>query len=150
MSVISLFGSDAIILNEVVFSDFADGIVGQLTFPNDLTTTTAGANGNAVIAKNADGQIAELELRILIGTANDKQLNSWLAKVQSDLASFILIEGEVTKWVGDGQGNKSPTTYFLSGGVPVKIPDAQRDESGSGDQGVAVWLIRFANGVRKQ
>lgn len=131
-----------------VINDLADGDNSDLAFPNELMAVKTGKNGNTIFALNTTGRMADLKLRLIRGSYDDKMLNDWLAEQNNDPASFRLIEGQLVKRVGDGQGNITSDTYILSGGVFVRFPAGKSNAEGDTDQSVAVYEIRFANGSR--
>ena len=146
---ISLNGSDVINIDGTLQTDFADGDVGVLTLPNELVSTKPGKNGNTVIAFNATGQLGELTLRFIRGSGNDQYINAAYRAFVNDPALFVTIEGNITKQIGDGNGNVTLDTYTLFGGVPQAIPEVKSNVEGDTDQGVTMWKIRFAK-VQRQ
>lgn len=144
MNRFTLTGSDTLILNDRIFSDFVDQDAVLVEFPNELSTTTKGKNGNAVIAKNSQGSMGTMTLRILRGSPDDKYLNSLVNLFELDSASFPLIFGEFTKRLGDGEGNVNEDNYVCSGGVISSQPGASSNANGDTEQGVSVVVITFA------
>jgi len=55
-----IIGADSIIINGRGLVDFANGDNAVLTFPNDISNTARGKNGNVVSAKNEMGKMGEL------------------------------------------------------------------------------------------
>ena len=114
---IALTGNHSIIIDGLPLVDLANGDVGTLTFPNDITSATTGKNGNSIIAINETGKIAELSIRVLRGSSDDKTLNSKFKTMEADLPSFTLLTGSIVKRIGDGISGVTEDTYALSGGT---------------------------------
>jgi len=145
---IALTGNDSIIIDGLPLVDLANGDIGTLTFPNDITSATTGKNGNSIIVINETGQIAELSLRVLRGSSDDKTLNSRFKVMEADLPSFVLITGSIIKRIGDGISNVVEDTYALSGGSFSKRVETTSNVEGDIEQGVSVYNIRFTNSSR--
>ena len=145
---IALTGNDSIIIDGLPLVDLANGDVGTLTFPNDITSATTGKNGNSIIALNETGKIAELSIRVLRGSSDDKTLNSKFKTMEADLPSFTLLTGSIVKRIGDGISNVVEDTYALSGGSFSKRVETTTNVEGDIEQGVSVYNIRFTNSSR--
>jgi hypothetical protein len=145
---IALTGNDSIIIDGLPLVDLANGDVGTLTFPNDITSATTGKNGNSIIALNETGKIAELSIRVLRGSSDDKTLNSKFKTMEADLPSFTLLTGSIVKRIGDGISNVVDDTYALSGGTFSKRVETTSNVEGDIEQGVSVYNIRFTNSSR--
>ena len=144
----TLTGNDSIIIDGLPLVDLANGDVGTLTFPNDITSATTGKNGNSIIALNETGKIAELSIRVLRGSSDDKTLNSKFKTMEADLPSFTLLTGSIVKRIGDGISNVVEDTYALSGGSFSKRVETTSNVEGDIEQGVSVYNIRFTNSSR--
>ena len=145
MSSVSLTGADTIQIDSRVLRDLADLDCVKLTFPNDISAMKTSKNGNTIYALNETGKVAECELRVLLGSDDDKYLNSRLQEMKSDLSSFILVTASFAKRVGDGSGNISTKIYQCSGGVFKKQPEAKTSAEGDTEQSVAIYTISFHN-----
>lgn len=145
---IALTGNDTIIIDGLPLVDLANGDVGALSFPNDITSATTGKNGNSIIAINETGKIAELSIRVLRGSSDDKTLNSKFKTMEADLPSFTLLTGSIVKRIGDGISNVTEDTYALSGGTFSKRVETTSNVEGDIEQGVSVYNIRFTNSSR--
>lgn len=149
---ISLTGDDTIILSagaqQLLVTDFAIGVVAEITFPENLVKVTRGKNGNTVYALNNQGFQSELKLKTLLGRNTDTFLNAQMALMQQAFSAFILMGGIFIKNVGDGQGNITPVTYIMSGGIPMKTPMAQSVAEGVAEQSLVEWDMIFANNSR--
>ncbi len=141
----SLSGADVIQINGRILNDLADQNPVDLTFPNDMFTVKRGKNGNVIYAQNNMGGMAECKLRLLIGSDDDKFLTSIFQTAVNDLSTFILITGQFSKRVGDGQGVISTVVYQMSGGIIKKGIEAKTASEGDADQSVAEYTIVFGN-----
>lgn len=145
---VSLTGNDVVTLNGRVFHDFAQNDIIMLDFAEELVKVQASKNGNVVYGLNENGKMSTLTLRLLLGSSDDRYLNSLLASQTTDLSGFILIVGSFVKRVGDGAGNVTNVIYNTLGGVLEKIPGAKTNTTGEVEQSVAVWLVRFGQNTR--
>lgn len=145
---VSLTGKDVICLNGRVIHDFASGDIAKLSFDDDLVKVQAAKDGNIIYALNENGKMAKLELLLLLGSADDRYLNSLIASQNSDLSAFILIAGSFVKRVGDGQGNVKNVIYNTLGGVITRYPGASSNTTGATEQSVASWSLHFGNNTR--
>ena len=145
---VSLTGKDVIVLNGRVMKNFADATLAELTFDTNLMEVKASKDGNTIYALNEQGRVSELKLRLLLGSSDDKFLNSMLASMKSDPSGFILILGSFTKRVGDGAGNSSLVVYQCVGGAFSKMPAAKSSAAGDTDQSVVEWAIKFGSADR--
>ncbi len=148
MAAVSLSGSDTLQIDGRILNDFADGDQAMLDFPNDLAAVKVGKNGNTVFAFNNMGRMGELKLRILLGSDDDKYLNSRLSEMFNDFSNFVLVSGAFSKRVGDGASNISTDVYSLNSGVFKRNVNAKTNAEGDTDQSVAEYTIVFGD-VRK-
>ena len=148
MATQSLTGSDTISIDGIPLIDLGDGDVGSLTHPNELVGVKTGKNGNSIFALNETGDRADLVLRVLRGSNDDKTLNSRLVSMKADFAGFVTITGQVIKKVGDGLGNVTNDIYDLSGGVFSKRVETISNVEGNTDQSLAIYNIKFTNSPR--
>lgn len=145
---VSLTGNDTLKLRDRIFADFADGDYANLTFPNDIAALKTGKDGNTIYALNETGRQAELVLRVLRGSSDDKFLQNLLAAQRNDFSGFVLLEGELVKRVGDGKGNITQDTYLVTGGVFTKNVEVKSNAEGDTEQSVSVYTIAFGNNTR--
>lgn len=148
MSTVGLTGSDVIVIQERLLTDLADGDCVALTHPDDIATVTVGKNNNAIYGLNESGNRAEVVLRIIRGSGDDKFLNNLLTQQKANFAGFVLMTGEFIKKVGTGQGKISNDTYILSGGIFTKRVEGKNNTSGEAEQSVAIYTINFARAER--
>lgn len=150
MSGVSLTGKDTITLGARggaprILIDLADGDTGLLDFPNNLVEGKTGKNGNTIYAFNSTGVVSTLTLRVLRGSTDDKFLNSEQNLYKQDPASYVLLDGEIIKRVGDGIGNVTNDVYSIEGGIIQKMPIVKENVEGDTEQAVTIWIIMFAN-----
>ncbi len=148
MSKISMTGDDTIIIDNRSLADLADNDCVALSFPNEIATIKTGKNGNSIFALNESGKQADLILRVLRGSADDKILNGRMAQQDANFAGFVLINGEFIKKVGDGSGKITSDTYIASGGVFGKRVEAKSNVEGDTEQSIAIYNIKFAKAAR--
>lgn len=133
-------------------TSFADGDYARVTFPNDIMNFTIGKNRNMLAAYNAMGTLAELELRLLRGSKEDKFLQDQFPTFASDALQFNFIFAKVIKNLGVSNEGATASTieeiYTLNNGIISKAPEIVSNVSGSTDQGVVVWQVRFAEFTR--
>ena len=144
MTSFALTGGDTITINLRPLTDLADDDICTVSFPNEIVSVNTGKNRNTVYALNETGNNAEVTLRVIMNSSDDKFLNGLLAAQQSDLPSFTLITGSFTKRVGDGNGNISYNTYPLQGGVFTKFPDVKDNVNGDKEQAIITYNLKFA------
>ena len=143
-----LSGADTLIINGRVLQDLTDGNVGYLTFPNSVAAIKTGKNGNSLYALNTTGYQADLKLRILRGSADDKYLLGLYNSQQNNFAAFVLMQGSFVKQLGDGAGNINYDTYTCIGGIFVKPQEVMSNPEGNTEQNVTMYDIAFSNTAR--
>ena len=148
MSTVAMSGSDAVILNNRLLSDLADGDAVHLTYPNDIANVKTGKNGNSIYGLNASGKQADLVLRVVRGSADDKYLMNLLTQQQLNFEGTVLNQGEFIKKLGDGAGNVTSDTYLVSGGVFTKQVEGKSNMEGDTEQSIAIYHLKFSNAPR--
>lgn len=148
MGTFSLFGSDTIKIGERILSDFGKGEVAKVSFPTELATVTTGKNGNAIFVQNASGFQAELEVRVIRGSGDDKALQSLLTSYRSNSTGYVLQNAELAKKIGDGSGKVASDTYVLTGGIPTKQVEVVSNVEGDAEQAISVYTWVFATSDR--
>ncbi len=148
MNVYALSGNDTIQITDLVLRDFGDGDVANLTFPNDLVAVKNGKNGNAVFNLTASGRQADLEIKVIRGSNDDRALQALLNTMLADFPSFELLDGYFVKRIGDGQGAVTFDTILLSAGVFTKIPEAKENTEGDTNTALTIYRMKFANTKR--
>lgn len=145
----ALTGSDVITINGRILADLIDGDTVMVDFPNDIGAVKTGKNGNSIFAFNATGQNATTQIRLVLGSADDKFMQSLLASWIKDPSAFSLITAQFIKKTGDGAGNVASVIYDLTGGVFAKTPVAKTNVEGDTEQSVVVWNLTFSKGTRR-
>lgn len=145
---VTLTGKDVIVINGRVLHNFADGVIGELTYAGNLMEVKASKDGNTIYGMNEQGRVCDLKLRLQLGSGDDKVLNSLLTGMKADPAGFILMVASFTKRVGAGDGKTNLVVYQCTGGAFSKMPGVKSDASGSTDQSVVEWNIVFGNADR--
>lgn len=141
-------GSDSLIINQRILSDFANADAIDATRPNDAAAVETGKNGNSIFSKNENGNQMDVTIRLVRASPDDKFLNNLYAQQNNNFAGFPLMSGEYSKQVGDGTGNVQSDTYLLGGGIFIKQPGAKTSASADVDASVSVWAFRFAKSAR--
>lgn len=150
MSTVSLSGNDTVVIAGISFVDVADGDFFTFTYNADLVTVKRGKNGNTIYAENAMGLMVEATLRLIRGSADDKNLESLLSQQLQSFAQFVLMPGQFVKIVGDGNGNLTYDTYNFTGGVFQRGIDAKSNADGDSEQSVSVYRFVFGDTQRAQ
>lgn len=148
MSSVSLTGADVVTINGRVFSNYANNDVGKLTFDGDLVKVQPSKSGNVIYSLDVAGLMSKLELRLLLGSSDDRYINALLASQIRDFASTVLAVGSFVKRVGDGQGNITNVIYNTLGGVVSKFPESTINSAGNTDQSVVIWMFHFGSNTR--
>jgi len=149
MTVQALTGQDVIKLDDRIFNDLIDLDTVLLEYPSDIGVVKTGKNGNSIFAFNATGLNVNVTMRLVIGSTDDKYMQSRLAEWIKDPSAFILFTGQFTKRVGDGSANITNVIYNLTGGIFTKIPATKTNVEGDTEQSVAIYNLSFSNGVRQ-
>lgn len=144
MATLSLTGKDTIKINGVLQNSLPHGEVAKVTFSTDVVTVKTGKNGNTIYAKNETGNQATFDLRVIKGSAEDKELNRQLALYNTDPTKYVLMNAELVKVIGDGQGNITTDTYILTGGVITKNVEGISNVEGDVEQAISHYVMQFA------
>jgi len=148
MATFALVGSDTIKINQRLMTDLPHGEVAKVTYETDLATVKTGKNGNTIFAQNASGFAASMELKVMRGSADDKFMQSLLTSYRANPTGYVLINSELVKRVGDGQGNVTADTYVMTGGVPSKQIEVMSQVEGDVEQAVCTYTLKFAYSER--
>lgn len=141
-------GSDTSVLNNRVLTDLADANCIELTFDEDIASCKTGKNGNSIYSLKESGKKAKVKLRLVRGSSDDKYLNNLLVQMQASFETFVLMNGQFIKKIGDGLGNVSSDTYIMSGGIFTKKPGAKTNTDGEVDQSITEYMFEFSNAPR--
>jgi len=145
---LALSGNDSFILDGRIFRDFADGNYVETKFPNDQAVAKTGKNGNSIYSYNATGLMVETVLRLIRGSADDVYMNGRLQSQNANFAGFVLMVGEMTKKLGQGDGTITSDIYIMSGGIFKRGVDAKSNAEGDTEQSVSIYTIQFTNAPR--
>lgn len=148
MSINAITAQDTLSLFDQVISDFSDGDVSTITFPNEISALKTGKNRNTIYTENQTGNNAVLVARLVMNSNNDRLFNARMIQQLQDMAAFTLINGQFVKRVGDGQGNVGRNVYTLSGGIFTKKVETKENVEGDTEQGTCIYTITFANAAR--
>jgi len=148
MGTSSLTGNDTVTINGRNLTDFGDGDILDITFPNELVAVKKGKNQNSIFAYSEDGTLVNVSIRLIRSSPDDKFINSLRITMKQDFSAFSLITADFVKRVGDGLGNVSREIYALTGGVFAKESDTKSNTSGDTDQAVSIYNFTFTNGEK--
>jgi hypothetical protein len=148
MSSTAIAGADSLSVNGRNMADFADADFVKVTFPTDRVMVKRSKNGNTIFAINEMGGIADMELRLLIGSSDDKFMNSLFLGMEADISTFNLLAASFSKRVGDGKGNVTVAVYQLTGGVFKRRIEVISSAEGSIEQSIAVYHLQFGDAPR--
>lgn len=143
MASFSLTGDDQIILNVAnrLTQDLADGDAVTVTVPNDLVNIQVGKNGNAIYAKDENGNRFDMEIRVLRGSTSDNDLLTKYLSQRANFSGSTFITGQFVKHFGDGNGNVQAYTYTIGGAMIRKAPEMKSNVNGDTEQSVTVYNI---------
>lgn len=143
----SYTGQDILSFNGRLLTNFADGDVATITYPNELHGMKNGKNGNSMAAHNEQGNIAEMSLRVLKGSPDDKFLNSFVVSWKNHSDSFAPASAEFTKviTVDGGKTNEVTSLGFI---IPTKQVDTKDNTEGDTEQAVSVYSFRAGTSER--
>lgn len=148
MPTVAMSGNDTVVVLGRPLTDFGDGNVVELTYPNEIAAVKTGKNGNSIYSLNESGNQADVKIRLIRGSGDDKFLNGVLAQQMNNFAGFPLMPASFTKKVGDGRGNITNDVYVCSGGIFVKRVEANSNVEGDSEQSLAIYELKFANSPR--
>lgn len=148
MAAVAMSGADSFSLNNTILADLADGDCVTVEFPNEIMQVKKGKNGNTIYGFNAQGQIADVKIRLVRGSADDQFLNSLITQQNANPAGFVLMIGEFIKILGDGAGNITNDIYVFAGGVFTKQVMGKSNVEGDATQSVSEYTIRFSSAPR--
>jgi hypothetical protein len=145
----SLYGADTIKIAGNLIETVGSGEVAKLSYASELATVKTGKNGNTIFAQNASGFQASLEVKVIRGGKDDKDLNGYLNDYRTNPTGFVVKDAEIVKTIGDGAGKAVLDTYILNGGVPTKQVEAVVNTEGDTEQGISVYTFVFATCSRQ-
>lgn len=148
METFAVTGNDTLTLFDRNIIDLADGDASTVVFNEDSATMSVGKNGNAMFSKNEAGKIAEVTVRVIKGSSDDKFLNQKQTERDNDFAGSALASGQFVKIVGDGEGSFIRDVYTLRGGIFMRFVDTKENVAGDTEQAVSVYRLKFARAKR--
>ena len=140
-------GTDLLEFNGRILTDFADGDVAIITFPNELAAVKTGKNGNTVAVHNEMGREADLSLRVIKGSPDDKYLNTLVGYWQTRNDKFSPVSAVFTKMINVDGGISNEVTSLIFG-VPMKQVDTKENVEGDTEQAIAIYNFRFGDSSR--
>lgn len=124
-------------LNGYAFQDFADGDIIALTFPNDKTSHTIGANQSTVVKDRLNGDVGEMVVNVLKYGNDDIFLNPYA----ENGAIAGLLNGTLQRnFTKDGEDFVE--SYQLEAGSITTKPDNTINTQ-DGEESLS-YTIRFA------
>lgn len=143
----SYTGQDILKFGDRILTNFGDGDVATITYPNELHGMKAGKNGNSMAAHNEQGNIAEVVLRILKGSPDDKYLNSYVLAWKNHSDSFSPQTAEFTKIISVDGGitNEVTSLGFM---FPTRNVDTKDNVEGDTEQTISVYNFRAGKSDR--
>lgn len=130
---------------EFTLSDFADGVVAELSAPNEIGTVTTGYNGNGLGAHNEPGRQRVLTLRLVKASGDDKRINETYELWKNRDMRFKPLQMKFTKNISHSNGNVTHDTTECYFGIPGGVPTTVIDTTGSVEQVVSIYTFTFAN-----
>lgn len=139
--------NDIIEVDDELVTALANGDCAIITYPNDKMGMVTGKGGNTVGAHNEMGREADLVLRVVRGSPDDKRLNSRIIEWESRSENFKPITATFTKVivVDGGIANEVTTLKF---GLPTKGVETRENVEGDTEQVIAIYNIRFGDSKR--
>lgn len=143
----SYTGQDILKFGDRILSNFADGDVATITYPNEFHGMKIGKYGNAIAAHNEQGSMAELSIRVLKGSPDDKYLNSFLVSWKNHSPSFAPQTAEFTKviTVDNSITNEVTSLGFI---IPIRNVETKDNVEGDTEQSVSVYSFRAGESNR--
>ena len=144
MATFSLVGSDSLYINNRLLINLPHGEVAKVTYSTDLVTVKTGKSGNTIFAQNSSGFQATMELKLTRGSADDKYMQTELTSYRDDATGYVLMNAEIVKLIGDGEGKVKSDNYVLAGGIISKQVEVTSNVEGDVEQAVSSYTIQFA------
>jgi hypothetical protein len=137
-------GNDIIEIDDRLITDFADGDVAQLTYPNQKISKFSGDEGNTITVENASGRQAQLQLRILQNSRDYQYLKLRVSQQDADLVSMAKLTAKFTKITGDDAGKVSKDVVNCYGGNFLNGIQFTKGKNGNVEVAVAIFTILFS------
>jgi hypothetical protein len=130
-----------------LLTNFGEGDVAVITYPNELHGMKTGKGGNTIGAHNEMGREAELSLRVIKGSPDDKRLNSKIIAWKTRSSDFTPSTASFTKIISVDGGVANEVTS-LKFGLPVKVVETKENTEGDTEQVISVYTFRFGDSDR--
>lgn len=143
MPQVALTGQDTVQINGRIITALADGTPFDIQFPNDFGMVKVGKNGNSIYAKNSMGIVADVTMRLILGSSDDQYMTGLLAEWDRDESNFTLMTAMFVKRVGNGAGSVQSKIYQCSGGFFKRQVPAKTVADSDTDQSVAIYQMQF-------
>lgn len=130
---------------DFTLSDFADGVVAELSAPNEIGTVTTGYNGNGLGAHNEPGRQRVLTLRLVKASQDDKRINETYELWKKRDSRFKPLNMKFTKNIAHSDGSVTHDTTEAYFGIPGSVPTTAIDTTGSTEQVVSIYSFTFAD-----
>ena len=143
MGGVSLTGNDTASIDGTILTTMVEGTPFDIAFPETWGEMKIGKNGNAIYAKAAMGDVADVTLRLLLGGVDDQYLTGRMAEWDQNESAFVLLTGQFVKRIGDGNGNISTKIYSMTGGIFRFGVAAKTVSEADVEQSVATYRMRF-------
>lgn len=138
-----LTGDDSFVLWGRAITDLADGDVVTIVADNNIATSVVGKGSNVIVAKDEQGKKCTITLRLLKGSEDDRFIQNYYKTYEIDSALFLMGNGSFAKRLGDGKGNVTFDTKYLSAVHFTRAPyDATWNVNGATDQAVTVYTMQ--------
>jgi hypothetical protein len=139
-------GSDILEIDDRLITDFGDGDVAVLSFPNQKISKFSGDSGNTITVENAGGNQAQLVLRILQNSSDYRYLMLRMSQQDADLVSMVKLTARLTKVSGDSRGNVTKSVIICDGGNFQNGVNYTKGKNGNVEVAVALFTIIFSRG----
>lgn len=143
MTTFTITGDDTFIVYDQVITDLANDDVSTVTFGANIFESKVGKNGNTIHAFNEQGNTADVIIRVIKGSTDDRFLQGKIDGFIKDKVGSALAFGSFVKRLGDGSGNIVSESATLLGGVIKKQPGTKGNTSGDTEQAVSVYEFFF-------
>lgn len=138
---------DILEIDGEIITALGDGDTATISYPNEVMAMKTGKNGNTVAAHNEMGREADITLRVVKGSYDDKRLNSKLIKWTGRADDFEAITATFTKVIRTDTGITNEVTS-LKFGIPVKRVETKENVEGDTEQCFSMYTIRFGDSSR--
>lgn len=138
---------DLIEVNGRQLTALADGDCVVITYPNELSSLKTGKNGNNIGVHNEAGRNADVQIRLIKGSGDDKFFTSIVNAWKNRLDTFEPMTATFTKTIVV-DGGKASEIVSCSFGLPVKDIETKENVEGDTEQAISVITLRFGDHSR--